>query len=123
MKRGRPPETAMRRAKPILLTMTATLALLGACDVLFAQCAMCRTGLLNSAEGQKLVSGFNKAILFLLSAPFLVAAVVAFSILRARLNMPLRQAVGRKYAELKSRRRPQGVTLTTAPRHEVPGVP
>jgi len=38
--------------------------------LLWAQCAMCRNGLMNSPEGQKWVSGFNRGILFLLLFPF-----------------------------------------------------
>ena len=53
-------------------------------EVVAAQCAMCRTALLNSPEGQQMAGGFNRAILFLLSAPFVVTAAVAFLIFRAR---------------------------------------
>jgi len=51
--------------------------------VVFAQCSMCKTGLLNSPEGQKLASGFNAGILFLLSVPFLVVGTVALLIFNA----------------------------------------
>ncbi|MFQ5695613.1 MAG: hypothetical protein ACE5HB_06460 [Terriglobia bacterium] len=63
--------------------MGAALALLLATDVVFAQCAMCRTALANSPEGQRLAGGFNQGILFLLGAPFLIAGMMVFRIVRA----------------------------------------
>lgn len=45
------------------------------CDVLLAQCPMCKTSLVSSPEGQQMASAFNTGILFLLGAPFLVVAV------------------------------------------------
>ncbi len=74
----------MRWAKPILLAMGAAVALLVASDIVFAQCAMCRTGLVNSPEGQALAGGFNRGILFLLSVPFLLVGVISFLILNTQ---------------------------------------
>ncbi|MBI2818561.1 MAG: hypothetical protein HYX73_01150 [Acidobacteria bacterium] len=48
-----------------------------------AQCAMCRTGLLNSPEGQQLIAGFNSGILFLLAVPILICFSVLFLLWRA----------------------------------------
>lgn len=48
----------------------------GALQTVRAQCAMCKTGLLNSPEGQALARGFNTGILFLLSVPFLLVTIV-----------------------------------------------
>ena len=45
-----------------------------------AQCAMCRTALTESAEGQQLAAGFNNAILFLLGAPYLIFGTLAGSL-------------------------------------------
>jgi len=45
-----------------------------------AQCAMCKTALTQSAEGQRMGQSFNKAILFLLGAPYVVAGTIAFSL-------------------------------------------
>ena len=45
-----------------------------------AQCAMCRTALSQSAEGQQLQAGFNSAILFLLGAPYLVFGTLVGSL-------------------------------------------
>jgi|GEM_PF-963798 hypothetical protein len=52
--------------------------------VLWAQCAMCRTGLLNSPEGQQWASGFNRGILFLLAVPFVILGGIAALIWRAQ---------------------------------------
>ncbi|GBC82355.1 hypothetical protein HRbin10_01478 [bacterium HR10] len=52
--------------------------------VLWAQCAMCRTGLLNSPEGQQWASGFNRGILFLLAVPFVIVGGIAALIWRAQ---------------------------------------
>ncbi len=79
----------MRWAKPILFAMGATVVLLGASAVAVAQCAMCRTGLTHSPEGQRLATGFNSGILFLLSAPFIVVGTIAFLIFRPHLRRAL----------------------------------
>ncbi len=85
----------MRWAKPILwIAVGAAAALLFASDGVWAQCAMCRTALLKSPEGQELAQGFNSGILFLLSAPFMVGGVIAFAIIRARLGKSLRGSPG-----------------------------
>jgi hypothetical protein len=44
---------------------------------LWAQCAMCRTGLLNSPEGQMWARGFAQGILFLLAVPFVIIGSLA----------------------------------------------
>jgi hypothetical protein len=57
-----------------------------------AQCAMCRTGLLNSEEGRMLIGGFNSGILLLLAVPILIFAFVLFQLWRAT----RRQSSGRR---------------------------
>ena len=47
---------------------------------------MCRTGLLNSPEGQQLVAGFNNGILFLLAVPLVIFLSVLFLLWRASRN-------------------------------------
>lgn len=75
----------MRWLKPVWLGVGATVALLVAApQLVFSQCAMCRTALLNSPEGQALAAGFNSGILFLLGAPFVAIGTVAFLIVKAR---------------------------------------
>jgi hypothetical protein len=49
-----------------------------------AQCPMCRTALTESPEGQKMAQGFNRGILFLLGAPYLVFGTIAGSIWYSR---------------------------------------
>ena len=49
-----------------------------------AQCAMCRTALESSEQGQAIAEKFNKGILFLLGAPFSVAAGIGVAMLRSR---------------------------------------
>lgn len=57
----------MRRLMIIILILL--LILLLAMDTVFAQCAMCRQALENSAEGGQLAQGMNLAILILLVPP------------------------------------------------------
>ncbi len=45
-----------------------------------AQCAMCKTALTQSAEGQRMGQSFNNAILLLLGAPYLIAGTIAASL-------------------------------------------
>ncbi|MFQ5927419.1 MAG: hypothetical protein ACE5MH_08300 [Terriglobia bacterium] len=86
----------MRWVKPLLLAMAAAVALLVGSDVVFAQCAMCRTALLSSPEGQRMASGFTSGILFLLSAPFVVVGVMAVLISKAHLGLPFRRGAGQR---------------------------
>ena len=67
----------------VVLGLVAIVAALSASPV-SAQCAMCRTALTESAEGQQLAAGFNSAILFLLGAPYLVFGTLAGSLWIAR---------------------------------------
>ena len=48
-----------------------------------AQCAMCRTALTNSPEGQEMIAGFDNAILFLLAVPLVIFGTVVFLLWRA----------------------------------------
>lgn len=73
-----------RRKGAVWVAAGVVLALLAVPEVVSAQCAMCRTALLNSREGQQLARGFNRGILFLLGAPFVVFGTVAFLILKTR---------------------------------------
>lgn len=76
----------MRWARGALWAFGAVAALLIRSDTALAQCAMCRTALLNSPEGQIIAAGFNRGILFLFAAPFLVAGTIAFLIFRSRVG-------------------------------------
>jgi hypothetical protein len=63
----------------VVLILVSVVFLAGT-DPLWAQCAMCRTALTGSAEGQQMAQGFNHAILFLLGAPYLVFGTLAASL-------------------------------------------
>jgi hypothetical protein len=49
----------------------------------WSQCAMCRTALENSPEGQAVAEGFQYGILFLLAAPYAVLGGVGFGLFKA----------------------------------------
>lgn len=49
----------------------------------FAQCAMCRSALENSVEGQAIAEGLQKGILFLLAAPYAIMGGVGYGVFRA----------------------------------------
>ena len=70
-----------------LLALAALVApLLVAAAPLGAQCAMCQTALLNSAEGRGMTEEFNRAILVMLFAPYAVFSVVGAVLLRHRIR-------------------------------------
>jgi hypothetical protein len=73
----------MKRALPL----TAAL-LLAAClaEPALAQCAMCKTALTSSAEGQRIAGDFNRAILLMLAAPYLVFGAIAGWLFRSRIR-------------------------------------
>ncbi len=89
--RVRPKERQPRRkksrwAKWAVLAFAALATVLIISDTAFAQCAMCRTAMLNSPEGQKLARGFNHGILLLLSVPFFVVGTIAFRLRKVYLG-------------------------------------
>jgi hypothetical protein len=49
----------------------------------WSQCAMCRTALANSPEGQAVAEGFRSGIIFLLAAPYAIIGSIAVGVLRA----------------------------------------
>ncbi len=48
-----------------------------------SQCAMCRTALENSVEGQQIAEGFRQGIVFLLAAPYAIMGGVSYAIFKA----------------------------------------
>jgi len=56
-----------------------------------AQCAMCKTALTGSPEGQIVAGELNHAILVMLASPYVVFAVLAAILFRK----PLRERLGR----------------------------
>ena len=51
-----------------------------------AQCQMCKTALTNSAEGRAVSEEFNRAILLMIGAPYVVFGVVGAALFRERLR-------------------------------------
>jgi len=51
-----------------------------------AQCAMCKTALTNSSEGQRVADNFNHAILVMFFAPYLVFGVFIALVFRGRIR-------------------------------------
>jgi len=47
---------------------------------------MCKTALTQSAEGQRIASDFNRAILVMVAAPYLVFGVIAGFVFRSRIR-------------------------------------
>lgn len=62
----------------------ALVAFLAVAPSLGAQCAMCRTALEDSEQGRAMAAHFNRGILFLLGAPFTVAAGIGVAMVRSR---------------------------------------
>ena len=54
-----------------------------------AQCAMCKATLTGSAEGQAMARDFNRAILVMLFAPYLVVSGFLLTALRSRIRARL----------------------------------
>jgi len=49
----------------------------------WSQCAMCRTALENSPEGQAVAQGFRYGIIFLLAAPYAILGSIAIGVVKA----------------------------------------
>ncbi len=49
----------------------------------WSQCAMCRTALENSVEGQQIAEGFRQGIVFLLAAPYAIMGGISYAIFKA----------------------------------------
>jgi len=54
----------------------------------WSQCAMCRTALENSVEGQAVAEGFRYGIIFLLTVPYAIAGTISFGLFRAFKKRP-----------------------------------
>jgi hypothetical protein len=64
-----------------------------------AQCVMCKTALTGSAEGRGISGQFNRAILVMVFAPYLVMGAFLLGLFRAR----LRYHAGRAGARIRAR--------------------
>jgi hypothetical protein len=49
----------------------------------WSQCAMCRTALENSPEGQAIAQGFRQGIIFLLAAPYVIMGGISYGLVKA----------------------------------------
>ena len=79
----------MNRVSTIVASCVVTVTFWRYTPIAAAQCSMCRTGLLNSPEGQQLIAGFNSGILFLLAVPIVIFSSVLFLLWRAARNRSL----------------------------------
>ena len=86
----------MRAIHGVLLATAVVALLLSFPIAAQARCAMCKTGLTNSSEGQRLAKGFNTGILFLLSAPYVIVGAVAFLIFKSQLRRTVLVLTGRR---------------------------
>jgi hypothetical protein len=68
-----------------------------------AQCAMCRTVLTGSAEGQSMAKGLNQGILLMLAAPYLIFGTFVAVALRRRWQPALARVAGRLRAPRRRR--------------------
>jgi hypothetical protein len=73
----------MLGTKSMVVVHCAVVAMLMVVRDVFAQCPMCKTGLMNSSEGRQMADGFNSGILFLLTVPLMIFAAMAVAIARA----------------------------------------
>lgn len=73
---------ARSRTARVFLTAASVAAALRSSHPVLAQCAMCRSTLINSPEGQKLLASFNAGVLLLLATPFLIVVIIAALIVR-----------------------------------------
>lgn len=80
----------MKRWAPLALAVAGALLLAGPAA---AQCAMCKTALTNSSEGQRIANNFNHAILVMFVAPYVVSAVFVGLVFRGRIRHWLTQHV------------------------------
>lgn len=71
------------------LLPVAVLVALAAADPLLAQCAMCKTVLMNSAEGRRISEGLNHGIVLMFAAPYLIFGAFAAAVFRRQLRLAL----------------------------------
>lgn len=66
----------------VMLTVTVLGVALALEGTGWSQCAMCRTALENSPEGQAMAEGFRKGIILLLAAPYAILGAIAIGVVR-----------------------------------------
>ena len=78
--------------KRSLLLVGLVLAIMGGVDSASAQCSMCATALTGSEEGRAMSAAFNRAILVMLVAPYMLVGTFALTFFRPQLRETLRRA-------------------------------
>ena len=73
----------MRTTKRILGPLAIMAAMLALEGTGWSQCAMCRTALENSVEGQQIAEGFQQGVIFLLAAPYAILGSITYGVVRA----------------------------------------
>jgi hypothetical protein len=76
----------MPRRRQLALLAALALAAAALADPALAQCAMCKTALTASPEGRSIGEQFNRAILVMIAAPYLVMGALAAVVFRSRLG-------------------------------------
>ena len=79
----------------LALAALATAALLVPPGIVEAQCAMCRTALTGSPEGRAIGEQFNRAILLMMAAPYVVIGTVGAVFFRERLRSAMHRVAAR----------------------------
>ncbi len=82
------------KLRSLLLLMGLVLALVIVADSASAQCAMCATALTGSEEGRAMSASFNRAILVMLVAPYMVVGAFAATFFRPQVRQMLKRARG-----------------------------
>jgi hypothetical protein len=77
------------------VSVVAIVLLVAATAPAAAQCVMCKTALTSSPEGQAIGAQFNRAILLMLFAPYVVAAAFVGMVWRRRIVGALLRALHR----------------------------
>ena len=72
--------STLRKTGIALAVITAIVVLEGTG---WSQCAMCRTALQNSPEGQAVAEGFRYGIIFLLAAPYAIIGSITVGVVKA----------------------------------------
>ena len=73
----------MRTRKKVLGILAVLITVLALEGTGWSQCAMCRTALENSPEGQAVAEGFRQGIVFLLAAPYAILGSIGYGLLKA----------------------------------------
>ena len=81
----------MKIIRRITIALTVVLTVLILEPTGWSQCAMCRTALENSVEGQAIAEGFRYGIVFLLAVPYAIIGSITFGVFTAFRKRPENQ--------------------------------